>query len=136
MERHLSGRNHGQAPVFVKIGIRAEGFHHGLAVGFCVIGTLQHHRALRQRLLHVPCLKAFGGHQIAPGIRAHIAQRAEVFLRVYNNFIVQRLHKVQQGAAHLIGHPDQTAGPLSSLFRFRGHDGHRIACAAQQPVQD
>ena len=136
MEGHLGGADHIEAAILVQIGIGAEGLHHGLVVGHGVIGALQHHVTLGKLPLHISHLKAVGGHQIAFLVGTHLAQGAEVVLRVDHNGVVQGLGKVQQRLQHLILHFDEPHRPPGDLLRLRGHNGHRVPGAAQVPVQD
>ena len=125
-----------QAPVAVQLGIRAEGFHHGLVEGLRVVSALQNDVAVGKHRFDVAVSVSGRAHEVALVVSAQIAQHMPVVLWVHKRGIVLSSAEIQHGIEHVVGHLDARKGRLGSLLVFRGDNRHHVAHVAHMAIDD
>ena len=136
MEGDLCGSHHIQAAIYIFICEGTEGFHHGLLIGFCVVGLIHHVIACIQDGIHIPVFLPAAGTEISFVVRSHIAEGMPIFFRVDEDGIILGGVKIQNRLQYLIGYLDHFESTVHTGLIFAGHDGHRIADIANSLIKN
>ena len=115
-----------QTAIAIKLSKGTERFHHGLVVGFRMVGTLQHNIAICKHRLHVAIAIGGATYQVASIVSAQVAQHMPVVFGVHQYWVVFGCAEIQHRFQHVIRNLNASKGLFSGFFSFGGNDSNHV----------
>ena len=125
-----------QAAITIKLSKGTERFHHGLVVGFRMVGTLQHNIAICKHCFDVAIAIGGAAYQVASVVSAQVAQHMPVAFRVHQHRVVFGGAGIQHRFQHVIRNLNAPKGLFGSFFGFGSNDSNHITHKAHMTVDD
>ena len=136
MEHDLRRAEHIQPPIGINGAVGAEGLHHGLLAGFCVVNMVNDHIAGRQYSIDIAGTALIVGAEVALVVRTHRAQTDPVIFWMHQNGVILGGVIIQHCFQDFIFHLDELECLIYALFVLACHDGHHIAHKAHMAVNE
>ena len=134
VEHDLGRAEHIQPPVSINGAIGAEGLHHSLLAGLCVVHMVNDHIAPGQHSVDITIAAFIMGAEVALVVGAHGSKAFPVILRVHKDRIILCGVEIQHGFQHLIIHFNELECLVHALFILTGYDGHHVSHKADVAI--